>query len=315
MPSPPLPTLPCPGNPSVPMLELAIDLTIYAERLTVPEWESALEIYRTYAPPQVWKKYKASPDLGFHELSARDYVRARLSDTVAFPFLPRVRERTERGWRTEFRVWDGKLAQSWSACVYRLAHFADEPEYAFYRFLFPWDTSPDLVASLANELGQNIEYLSGHAGFGFLYDPYFKAAAFLQIFRWAKRYWAVDVEDLNSALPSMHNGMKAVAWLTLIGAKFLADPKLAAQRPSLETIPGGAFEPCGTGALLRLGEKPILGDRHHPEPELASYYAAGALLDPVLLTKIIEFEGPFAENECTVDWIHRFAAPNEWMSA
>src|SRR5262245_40463182 len=315
MPSPPLPTLPCPGNPDVPMLELALDLTIYAERLAVPEWESALEIYRTYAPPQVWKKYKASPDLGFHELPARNYANLPLTDTVAVPFLPVIRHRTVRGCRTELRIWDGKLSQSWSACVYRLAHFPEEPEYVFYRFLFPWDTAPALIVSLASELGQHIEFVSGHAGFCFLYDPYFKATAFTQIFRWAKRYWAVDVEDLNSALPSMHNGMKAVSWLTLIGAKFLADPKLAAQRRALETIHGAAFEACGTGALLQLGERPILGDRHRPEPELASYYAAGVLLDPVLLTKIIEFEGPFAENECTINWIHRFGAPEEWASA
>ncbi|TGR13419.1 DUF3396 domain-containing protein, partial [Mesorhizobium sp. M8A.F.Ca.ET.202.01.1.1] len=92
--------------------------------------------------------------------------------------------------------------------------------------------APALVASLANELGKQIKYLSGHAGFCHLYEPYFKATAFAQIFAWAKRYWAVDVEDLNAALPFMHNGMKAISWLTFIGPKFLADPKIEGQRQS-----------------------------------------------------------------------------------
>lgn len=308
-------TVPSPGDPSVPLLEIGIDLTIYAERLSIPEWEAVLDIYRKYAPAQVWTKVKASPDIGFNWLPSGDYVNAPLSDDATFPFLRRIRHRTVRGWRTELRIWDGKLSQSWSACIYRLAHQANEPEYVFYRFLFPWDTAPALVASLANELGKHIKYLSGHAGFCYLYDPYFKATAFAQIFPWAKRYWAVDVEDLNAALPFMHSGMKAISWLTFIGAEFLAEPKIEAQRQALKAIPGTVLKPCGSGALLQLGQKPILGDRHRLEPELASYFAAGVLLDPVLLTNITEFEGPFAEKGCTVDWIHRFAEPNAWTSA
>jgi len=315
MTSPALLTRPSPGDLDSPLLEIGLDLTIYAERLSVPEWEAVLDIYRKYAPADVWTKVKASPDIGFNRLPPGDYINAPLSDDATFPFLRRIRDRTIRGWRTEFRIWDGKLSQSWSACIYRLAHQVDEPEYVFYRFLFPWDTAPALVASLANELGKHIKYLSGHAGFCHLYDPYFKSTAFAQIFAWAKRYWAVDVEDLNAALPFMHNGMKAISWLTFIGAKFLADPKLEAQRQALKTIPGAVLKPCGSGALLQLGEKPILGDRHRFEPELSSYFAAGLLLDPVLLTSIAEFEGPFAERGCTVDWIHRFAAPNAWTSA
>jgi hypothetical protein len=312
MASPPLPVLPCPGKPSVPLLEVGIDLTIYAERLTVPQWETALSIYRTYAPPQVWTKYVASPQLGFRKLPARDYIKPPLSDPNTFPFLATVRDRTVRGWRTEFRIWDGKLQDSWSACFYRLAHQAEEPEFCFYRFLFPWDTPPALVAELTTKLGQQIEYLSGHAGYCFLYDPYFKETAFTQIYRWAKRYWAIDVEDMNAVLTSMHDGIKTISWLTLIGAKFLAEPQVQANRQALATVPGGSLQPCGTGVLLLLGNGPIRGDRHRPEPELAAYYQAGTLLESVLLKAVDKFAGPFDEDDRTLDWIHRFAVPKNW---
>jgi len=304
--------LPCPGNPSVPLLEIGIDLTIYPERLTVPEWEAALAIYRTHAPPQVWTKYRASPGVGFRKLPARDYLAPPLSDPVVFPFLASVRYRTERGWRTEFRLWDGRMQESWSACFYRLAHQAEEPEYAFYRFLFPWDTPPALLAELTRELGQQIEYLSGHAGYCFLYDPYFKETAFTQIYRWARRYWAIDVEDMNAVLTYMHDGIKTISWLNLIGPRFLADPQVQGHRQALEAIPTASLQPCGSGVLLRLGDRPILGDRHHPELELAAYYRAGALLEPVLLNEVDKFAGPFDEDSRTLDWIHRFAAPKNW---
>jgi hypothetical protein len=293
-------------------LELGLDLTIYPERLTVPEWESALDIYRAYAPPQAWKRYLASPDRGFRELATRNSVRPPLSDAAAFPFLSGIRDRTVRGWRTEFRVWDGELSHSWSACFYRLAHKPGEPEYAFYRFLFPWDTAPALVLNMARELGEKIDYLSGHGGYCFLYDPYFKGAAFTHIYGLAKRYLAVDVEDLNSTIKHMHAGLKAISWLTLMGGKFLADPRLAARRRALETIEGASSQACGAGVLLQLGDRPILGDVQRPEPELASYHRTGTLLDPAMLTEITEFEGPFAAERSTLAWIHRFAEPERW---
>jgi hypothetical protein len=287
-------------------------LTIYAERLTVPEWEAALAIYRTFAPPEVWSKYRIAPGIGFRKLPNLDYVAPQLSDLDTFPFLETVRRRTALGWRTEFRLWDGKMQESWSACFYRMAHQVGEPEFAYYRFLFPWHTPPDLVAELTMRLGQKIEYLSGHAGYCFLYDPYFKETAFTQIYRWAKRYWAIDVEDLNAALTCMRDGIKSVSWLNLIGATFLAHPQMQACRRSLEKIPGGSLRPCGSGVLLQLGHGPILGDRHRPEPELTEYYRAGALLECILLKEANKFSGPFDEDSRTLDWIHRFAAPMNW---
>jgi hypothetical protein len=306
----PIPPILRPENPDTPLTQVALDLTLYPERLTVEEFDAALRCYRKFAPAGTWQLYRVAQSV-LWEPVPQSAMQPDVAP-VSLQFLDQVRERIAAGWRTELRLWDRKTVDSWSFTCYRLPGNKDGRQFAFYRILMPLHVPPQLVLDLAGEMALGINYLSGHAGYCFLYDPAFKVSAFGEIFRLARRFWAVDVEDLNATLRAMHDGLKGVCWLTLVGPRFVREEKVRAGWKGLAGDQEIKVVHIGDGKLLVAGESPTVGDRNLRNADLQPYFRLGRLLGPILLTDCGEFPGPFAEQESTLGWIHRFDRPEGW---
>jgi hypothetical protein len=138
-----------------------------------------------------------------------------------------------------------------------------------------------------------------------------KLEAFDQIYGWSKRYWGLEVEDLNRTLPVALGGAKGANWLTLIGNELWQRLEEANDRLENEVaeplhVYGAAF-----GKVIIAGERPVLADRNRGEfPD--AYAMAERMIEPVKITEHPEFPGRFEEESATMPWLRRLTHPDEW---
>jgi len=285
------------------LVGLELDLTIYSKAVVLEEVKAAFNAYRQVCPADRLLSCKTERS------DFWDQIDPNHPDTS----LDRAAERlARRKKRFQAGLWDRNKVDSWSFQCQRLPLEPGQPELSFYRALLPAQTAPELLHKLATDLGGAIDYLSGHGGFCFVYDPFREGIAFSVIYRMAKRYLAIDVENLNLTIMGVREAIKGVNWLTLVGDPFLNNPRVQANLADLARTPSIAQTPVGPGMLLTAGDHPILGDRENPEPELDLYAQVSRALEPVQMKHHPDFSGTFFEQGDTMAWFRRFLIPSTW---
>ena len=180
----------------------ALDLTLYADDLTQPDFNAMLELYRAVCPVDRRTRWKLAENpfyLPFHD--------GRHGSTASRE-MDRFRQRVADGWRAEFRLWDGRADESWSFHAYRMPPTKETPQAAFYRFLLPATADPSVLRRVAEVVAGTVPVLSGHGGYTLLYDGTRLTTAFNHIDALARRYWGLDVEHLNSTIRLMRRGSR-----------------------------------------------------------------------------------------------------------
>jgi Type VI immunity for VRR-NUC len=299
--------------------KIMLDLTVYLLGPSEEELEYLVDFYERICPPDRLVRYKIAEIEHWSAISRPDLTasgRAAASAGIRRPFLEPARRRIRDGRAFEIQFWDGRSIDdpegSWSFSCRRI-HLRSSGLHAFVRILLPITAELDILRRAAAEIAGNVELYSGHGGLVFVYDPWLKEDAFDAIYAQARRFWGVDVEDLNGTVPLMKTGIKAVNWITLVGRDFASDAQIEATLNHLKTLPGLTVQPCRQAVMLIAGSQPVVGDQNRPDNSLDPYYAAARALERLLLADHPDFSGErFISNQNTVGWIRRFIDPKGW---
>lgn len=299
--------------------KVMLDLSVYLVGPSETELEFLLDLYDRVCPKNFQVRYTIA-ELGFWPPIAQPVLtasgRAAAKAGVSRPYFEPVRKRIRDGRAFEAAFWDGRPIEdpdgSWSFGCRRI-HLRSTGLHAFVRVLAPIDTDYHILRAAALEIADNVELHSGHGGLAFGYDTWLKEAAFDRIYAQARRFWGVDVEDLNGTLPLMKSHIKGVNWLTLVGASFASDPEIEQSMGALASAPDVAVERKRFGAVIVAGPNPVVGDQNQVDGSLDPYYAVAHALQPLFLRSHPDFPGAgFISNVNTVGWIRRFVDPDGW---
>jgi hypothetical protein len=235
---------------------------------------------------------------------------------VADAFLEPVRRRLREGRQFELQFWDGRtiddLSGSWSFNCQRIVRRPNQ-RHAFLRFLFPLDTPLELLVDLARQIADTVEFRSGHGGLSITFDPWFIATAFDAVYNKARRFWGVDIEDLNHTLPLVDERIKGVNWLTLISHDLISKPGVELGLHALAGHAEVSRADARHGVLLRNGPAPVPGDQNQARDSISAYVAVAKALAPLFLDAHPDFPGPrFSEGHSTMAWMRRFLEPDAW---
>lgn len=295
------------------------DLTVYLAGPTEQELEYLISLYEQLCPKERQKKYKIA-ELPYWVPLAQPQLtqsgRAAQANGIPRPYLEPVRRRIREGRAFEIQFWDGHTLDdpngSWSFACRRL-HLRKTGHHTFVRFMMPLQSDLEVLKKLAMGIANYVALHSGHGGLTFTYDPWMKDVAFDMFYAQSRRYWGVDIEDLNATLPLMKKGIKGVSWITMIGSTFLAEPGVASALNMLASRPDVMVESRQLAAVLLAGPQPVAGDQHRADATLAPYVAIAKALKPLFLPAHPDFAGErFASNGNTLGWLHRFIDPAGW---
>jgi hypothetical protein len=300
--------------------KVMLDLTIYLAGPSEAELEYLTELYCRTCPRDRLTRYKISelehwPSIAAPELTQS--ARLAAAHGVASPALEPVRRRIRAGRAFELRFWDGHEIDapdgSWSFSCTGIK-LRGSGLHAFARILVPIDTNPGILVDLAWAIARNVRFLSGHGGLVFVYHPWHKAVAFDFIFAAARRFWGVDIEDLNNSLPLMRDGIKGISWITMLGEVQDGVVQADATHLGLDKPPDHVMvQRERFGYVAQIGEAPMAGDINRLGADLHPYFQLGAALAPLILTHHPDFEGAsFVRTGSTVGWIRRFVDPQGW---
>lgn len=299
--------------------KVMLDLTVYLTGPSEHELDYLIDLYERICPSDRLVRYKIS-ELEYWSSIASPDLTASGRDAAAVgirrPYLQPVRQRIQDGRAFEIQFWDGRSINepdgSWSFNCRRM-HHRSTGLHAFVRILMPLNADLDILRIAATEIADNIEFFSGHGGLVFVYDPWVKEAAFNTIYAQARRYWGVDVEDLNETLLLMREAIKGINWVTLLGRELVYAVNIEEILDQLEIIADVTVEQCQHGSVVFAGSEPVVGDQHRPDRSLDSYYAIADVLKPLFLTQHPDFSGErFIQSGNTTSWIRRFIDPDGW---
>jgi len=294
-----------------------LDLTVYLLGPTEEEFDYLLDVFESVCPPARRTKYKTG-ELGFWADVARpaltDSGRSAAAAGRKRPYFEPVRRRIRDGRGFEAKYWDGRPIGdpngSWSFSC-RCMHLRSSGLYAFARIIFPLNADLDIVREMAGKIAENVRLYSGHGGLSFVYHPWLKLRVFNAIYALARRYWGVDVEDLNDTLFLMKAGIKGVNWITLVPR--VLSPSVAEAINRLRKFGGIQIDIRRNAIVLVAGPQPVAGDQHRPDRALDPYYAEADALKPLYITAHPDFPGrQFINNGNTIGWIRRFVEPSGW---
>jgi hypothetical protein len=295
-----------------------LDLTIYLEDPTEGELEYLVDLYAKTCPQNRLTRYKIS-ELEYWPMVANPVLtksaRLAAANRMANPALEPVRRRIRAGRAFELRFWDGNEInasdESWSFSCTRIK-LRRSGLHAFARILVPLATNPALLLDLAMSIAGNVRFLSGHGGLVFVYHPWHKAAAFDYIFAKGRRFWGIDIEDLNASLPLMRDGIKGISWITMLGqvpGRVVNATSLRLDRPPHDVVVHRERH----GYVFNIGSAPTAGDINRPGPELDPYFRFGGCIAPLMLTHHPDFGGAlFVRTGSTLGWVRRFVDPQGW---
>ena len=297
-----------------------LDLTVYLVGPDESELDFLVRLYTRACPRDRLSRYKIAefehwPTVANPALTASG--RQAAAHGLPTPALEPVRRRIRDGRAFELRFWDGREIDaaegSWSFSCTRI-HLRRSGLHAFVRILIPLEAGPQILPDLARAIARNVRFLSGNGGLTFAYQPWHKAVAFDHIFAMARRFWGVDIEDLNASLPLMREGLKSIGWITMLGqvggasAGSASPPAFLANPIDNVTITTELH-----GVIMLVGAEPVAGDINRQAPELSPYFTLARCLEPLVLAHHPDFDGDlFAKSGGTVDWIRRFIDPQGW---
>jgi len=307
-----------PGISSGKVVEkVMLDLTVYLSGPSETEFDFLLGLYKKLCPPEKIVRYKISELEYWPMVASPDLTKSgRSADKrgIKYPFFEPTRVRLNAGRAFEARLWDDQEIDdpesSWSfAC--RGILLRSTGLHSFVRFLLPLDTDVSVLKQVAIDISENVEFFSGHGGMVFVYDTWMKNAAFQHIYAHARRFWGIDIEDLNATLPLMKTSIKGISWTTLLGKNFISSAGLRIDQ--LLKINDVDIEENDFGIVITIGEKPVVGDQNRPDLSLNAYYKVAKILEPLFLQDHPDFYGErFVEQGNTVGWFRRFIEPTGW---
>jgi hypothetical protein len=165
----------------------------------------------------------------------------------------------------------------------------------------------------ARAIADNIDLCSGHGGFAFANDAWLKVTALDSIYALARRFWGVDVEDMNRTLPLMRDCIKGVNWLTLLGRDLASRSDVRTNLEGLSSTADVTVEHWQRAIVMVAGSKPTVGDQERSDGSLDPYFAVAEALRPLFLRTHPDFLSErFATNGNTVGWLRRFLEPVGW---
>ncbi len=299
--------------------KVMLDLTVYLRGPSERELEYLIDLYNRMCPVDRLVDYKIA-ELEYWSPLAQPALTASGRSAAAVrirrPYLEPVRQRIRDSRAFEIRCWDRREIDdpngSWSFACQRI-HLRSMGLRAFVRILLPLGSDTEILRNATSAIADNVEFFSGHGGLVFVYDPWLKGEAFDAIYAQARRFWGVDVEDLNGTLPLMNKGIKGVNWITIVGNKFAATPGIPEALAQLAATPNVQIEKRQHGTVLIAGPQPVVGDQHRPDNSLDPYYAVARVLEPLFLTAHPDFSSErWVKNGNTIGWIRRFINPAGW---
>lgn len=226
--------------------------------------------------------------------------------------LPRLRTRRDWGYSWS----DGLDRGSWVLMLHGFRPVSEPDMASVLRFEFDWQLDPEALWRLAETMLGIVECTSANAGYVFQGQPRgpHGRESWNTIFAWARRYWGVEVQDLDVTVAHALQGIKCVSWATAVGPSLSArDPAALEQACGVAT----AVVTASGGTLLRAGATPVLGDRNRRE-DLSRYEALAQALAPLQLTGHGSFAPGYQsrwDEEITQAWLRRFTAPDDFANA
>ncbi len=133
----------------------------------------------------------------------------------------------------------------------------------YIRFIVPpelLEKETERFLQFVIETSNRLPFVSGHGGYVIETNPYYPEQAQAAAYPLAMRYQAIDIATMSRGPWAVRGErIKNIGWLTLIGSELLN------RLGCLETLNSRVSSPLELipskyGAILRAGEKPILGD-------------------------------------------------------
>jgi hypothetical protein len=298
--------------------KMVLDLTVYLVGPSEEELKDLIALYETVCPKDRLKRYTTAEMLDWYYIARpllTDSGKAAAAAGIKHPYFEPSFRRIRDGRGFVAGLWDGRSmedpAGSWSFKCSGLL-LEDDGLRSVVRILMPLDVEPGVLRKLAAGIADTARFHAGHGGLAFGYDPWEKLPAFDEIYALARRFWGVDIEDLNATLPFSADGIKGVNWLTLVGRPMMQESRIEGGVGALQ---GSAvtIDPHRHGVLLVAGPQPVVGDQNRPDRNLDPYLAVAKALEPVFLTEHPDFDGSkFIDNGNTLGWVRRFIEPDGW---
>ncbi len=209
-----------------------------------------------------------------------------------------------------YSFWDGKKSES-RMLMFHGFRPANEPGLAsFFRFEFEWQVDPIEIRGFAMDILDFVHCVSGYGGYFFSSLPQGEGAveSWDQVYAWGKRYWGVEVEDIDVTAAHMFDGFKCVSWLTAIGPSIAkSDPEALRKATGVATW----FGTAAGGTLLQAGKGPVVGDRNRLE-DLSIYEELAATLEPLQVKNHGSLGDAYLckwDTDETGAWLRRFTNP------
>jgi hypothetical protein len=298
---------------------ILLDLTVYLTGPSEDELEFLLDTYERICPKDRLRQYTIA-ELGEWWPISRPYLtdsgRSAMAAGVRRPHLQPVRQRIREGRALEVGLWDGRPIQDpdggWSFSCRRI-RLRTRGLHAFVRILMPLSADHGLIREMAVSIADAVEFRSGHGGLAFVYNPWLKETAFEAIYAQARRYWGIDIEDMNGTLPLTTRGIKGVNWVTMVGRGVDSAADVEPGIAGLSAVADVKVERRRHGVVLVAGAQPISGDQNHPDKSQEPYQAIAKALAPLYFTEHPDFPAEqFIRNGNTLGWIRRFLEPSGW---
>lgn len=175
----------------------------------------------------------------------------------------------------------------------------------------PW-RSDDLLA-LAMEVLNAGPVCSLIGGKVFRYDRHEQARAFHQIYRWASRYIAIDVQMADEMAWLAPHSLPGSSWLTYVGEGVARTREIDLGALRVREWPHGVqATPVGNGLLFQAGAEPVQGDLNRLRfPD--AYREVARALSPYFADPPPELWGSFHLQRHTRPWFRRFVEPRAWL--
>lgn len=297
--------------------KVMLDLTVYLTGPTVEEFETLCDLYERFCPPAQRSAFKIDEIITWSNVAAPDLTesgRRAARAGIKRPYFEATRNRIRDGRAFAASLWDRRMIDdpkgSWSFTC-RAVKQRSTGVHAFARFLLPLQSSLDMLLELTRATADEVPFFSGHGGLSFVYEPWFKSAALNEIYARAKRFWGIDVEDLNATILLIRKHIKTNSWITLVGNQFAG--ALEGNLAALAKDPEVAIHRARHGFILVAGPQPVAGDRNLKDPGLKPYFAIAQALAPLFPTDHPDFAGiRFKNAGDTTGWARRFVDPAGW---
>lgn len=210
-----------------------------------------------------------------------------------------------------YSFWDGKKSESRMLMFHGYRPVSEPGKASFFRFEFEWQMDPCQIRDFAMDLLDFVSCVSGYGGYFFSGLPQGEGAdeSWNQVYAWAKRFWGIEVEDIDASAASLLDGIKCVSWLTAIGPAIAA--KNNASLENAMTVATWVGKATG-GIVLLAGTHPVVGDKNRRD-DLSIYERLATALVPLQVKEHGSFADAYVckwdEGE-TGAWLRRFTDPS-----